>query len=176
MKAAPVTFVLVAALAASPALALERETIPGAAMQPLRDLSVIRQETPQVLQKAAEAPYAAAGDCELMRQEIADLDAVLGDDLDAVNDDGGTLMTTAVKSVVRLPFSGIIRRITGAQKRDQAYQDALVAGVARRAYLKGALTACTQAPPLVPEMAVTVPLVPETAPTGDAKVVVATTP
>jgi hypothetical protein len=95
-----------------------------------------------------------------------------------------------VKSVVKLPFSGVIRRITGAQKRDAAHEDALVAGVARRAYLKGAMTACTQAPPLVPEVSVTIPLVPEpeksqvaavpvvpeVAATGEAKVVVATTP
>jgi hypothetical protein len=177
MKAAPVTLALVTALAASPAFAQpEKESIGDAVVQPLRDLSVIRQKTPQILQKAAEAPYAAAGDCALMRQEIADLDEILGDDIGAVNDDGSTIVTSAVKSVVKLPFAGIIRRITGAQKRDQAYEDALVAGVARRAYLKGAMTACTQAPPLVPEVAVTVPLVPELAPTGEAKVVVATAP
>lgn len=190
MKAATVTLAVAALIAASPALALEKETIPGAAMQPLRDLSVIKQKTPPILQKAAEAPYAPSGDCEIMRQEIADLDAVLGDDIGAVNDDGSTIVTSAVKSVVKLPFAGVIRRITGAQKRDAAHEDALVAGVARRAYLKGAMTACTQAPPLVPEMSVTVPLVPEpeksqvaavpvvpeVAPTGEAAMVVATTP
>jgi hypothetical protein len=190
MKAAPVTLALVAALAASPALAQDKETIGDAVVQPLRDLSVIKQKTPPILQKAAEAPYAPAGDCEIMRQEIADLDKVLGEDIGAVNDDGSTLVTSAVKSVVKLPFAGVIRRITGAQKRDAAHEDALVAGVARRAYLKGAMTACTEAPPLVPEMSVTVPVVPEpeksqvaavpvvpkAAPTGDARVVVATTP
>lgn len=189
MKTATVTLVMALALA-SPVLGADRETIRGAAMQPLRDLSVIRQKTPMILQKAAEAPYAPSGDCEIMRQEIADLDAVLGKDIETVNDDGSTLVTSAVRSAVKLPFAGVIRRITGAQKRDQAYEDALVAGVARRAYLKGAMTACTAAPPLVPEMSVTIPLVPEpetsqvaaiplvpeTAPTGEAAVVVATTP
>ena len=176
MKIASVTLAVIAALAASPALAAqEKETIGDAMVQPLRDLSLIREKTPAILQKAAEAPYAAAGDCALMRQEIADLDKVLGEDIGAVNDDGSTLVTSAVKSAVKLPFSGIIRRITGAQKRDQAHEDALVAGVARRAYLKGAMTACTQAPPLVPETAA-IPLVPETAPTGETAVVVATAP
>ena len=200
MKAAPVTLapiaLILAALAASPAFALEKETITDAAMQPLRDLSVIRTETPQILQKAAEAPYAPSGDCEIMRQEIADLDKVLGDDIGAVNDGGGTLITSAVRSAVKLPFSGVIRRITGAHKRDEAYEDALLAGVARRAYRKGAMNASTQAPPLVPETAVAVPLVPETtsslaaatapapvlaspapvAPVGEATVTVATAP
>jgi hypothetical protein len=136
-----------------------------------------------------------------MRQEIADLDKVLGQDIGAINDNDGTLVTSAVKSVVSLPFSGVIRRITGAQKRDQAYEDALVAGVARRAYLKGAMTACTMAPPLAPEESITVPLVPEAetaqvaaiplvpdtapaqaaimpqaAPTGEAAMAVATAP
>lgn len=185
MKAAPAALapmaLFAAVLVATPACALQQETVGDAALQPLRDLSVIRQKTPVILQKAAEAPYAPSGDCEIMRQEIADLDKVLGDDIGAINDTDGTLVTSAVKSVVSLPFSGVIRRITGAQKRDQAYEDALVAGVARRAYLKGAMTACTMAPPLVPEETVTVPLVPEGPPsqvaqTGDAAVAVATAP
>lgn len=193
MKTASVSLALVALLAASPAAAGERESIGDAMVQPLRDLSVIRQETPMILQKAVEAPYAPSGDCEIMRQEIADLDEVLGDDIGSVNDDGSTLFTSAVRGAIKLPFSSVIRRITGAHKRDQAYQDALVAGVARRAYLKGAMTACTVAPPLVPETAVTVPVVPEREPsqvaaaplapkkkalgaTGDAQVAIATTP
>ena len=170
MKTASVSLALVALLAASPAAGAEKESLGDAVIQPLRDLSVIRQETPVILQKAAEAPYAPSGDCEIMRQEIADLDEVLGDDIGSVNDDGSTLFTSAVRGAVKLPFSSVIRRITGAQKRDQAYDDALVAGVARRAYLKGAMTACTLAPPLVPETAVTIPLVPEPEPSQVAAV------
>ena len=69
MKTASVTLAVIAALAASPAFAAqEKETIGDAMVQPLRDLSLIREKTPAILQKAAEAPYAAAGDCALMRQ------------------------------------------------------------------------------------------------------------
>lgn len=145
--------VVLALPAVSPALAREKETVGGAVVQPLRDLSLMRTKIPPILIKAAEAPYAPSSDCELARQEIADLTTVLGDDISGVNDGGGTLVTSAVKSVVKLPFNGIIRRITGAHKRDQAFEDAMVAGVARRAYLMGALTACPVVPPLVQEVA-----------------------
>lgn len=186
MKAAPASLALIALLAASPATAEEKETIGAAVVQPLRDLSVIRKQTPTILLKAAEAPYAPSGDCEIMRQEIADLDKVLGDNIGAVNDDGSTLVTSAVKSAVKLPFNGVIRRITGAHKRDQAYEDALVAGVARRAYLKGAMTACGAVPPLVPQET-TAPVAPQTpapqivvipqvAPTGEVAIASATAP
>ena len=51
MKAARATLAVIAALAASPAFAAqEKETIGDAVVQPLRDLSVIRQKTPPILQ------------------------------------------------------------------------------------------------------------------------------
>lgn len=155
-----------ALMAAAPVVAHEKETLTDAAAQPLRDLSIVKRDIPEPLKEASADPYASPrGDCAAMRAEIAELDSVLGADLGEVTASKGTLVTDAVKSAVSLPFSGLIRRLTGAQKRDQAYEDAVIAGVARRAFLKGGLDACmTSPPPLVPETntaeAVLVPIIP----------------
>lgn len=156
-------------VAQEPVSGPEKETLKDAAAQPLRDLSIVKRDIPEPLKAASTDPYASpGGDCAAMREEIAQLDTVLGADLGEVTASKGSLMTDAVKSAVSLPFSGIIRRLTGAHKRDQAYEDAVIAGVARRAFLKGGLDACmTSPPPLVPEgppaataAATAIPLVP----------------
>lgn len=164
-------------MAAAPVVAQEKETLRDAAAQPLRDLSIVKREIPEALQEASTDPYASPrGDCGAMRQEIGQLDAVLGDDLGDVSASKGSLVTDAVKSAVSLPFSGIIRRLTGAHKRDQAYEEAVIAGVARRAFLKGALDACmTTPPPLVPETQaaqVEIPIIPTAPQASDSLVVV----
>lgn len=163
----PLVCMTAALIAVSPVVAQEKETLTDAASQPLRDLSIVKRDIPEPLKEASTDPYASpAGDCAAMRAEIAELDTVLGADLGEVTASKGSLVTDAVKSAVSLPFSGIIRRLTGAHKRDQAYEDAVIAGVARRAFLKGALDACmTSPPPLIPETTAAqavVPVIPTT--------------
>ena len=77
----------------------------------------------------------------MLRSEIGDLDAVLGDDYDTAQpaersdiDAGGI-----VKRVVGwlIPYRGIIREISGANKHEWEVRQAVAAGLMRRAYLKG---------------------------------------
>jgi hypothetical protein len=136
-----------AALLACAAPALARPpgspTLVGAATQPLRDLNLVRPKVAQPLQDARAAPYAVAdlGACETIGAEIADLDAVLGPDVDADAQKGPsmvkTLAASAVSGAVKLPFRGVVRRITGAEARDRVRDQSVAAGMARRAFLKG---------------------------------------
>lgn len=130
----------------------------GAIEQPFRDLSIIRDKTPEALAASAEAPYAAgdARDCPALAAEIARLDAVLGPDLDVVRPKAGWVGADAIYSALRgaldLPFRGIIRRVTGAERHDREQARAVLAGMVRRGFLKGLARAadCPPAPAAPP--------------------------
>lgn len=120
--------------------------IQGAFEQPFRDVSLMRENPPEVLIHAVEAPYALPGDgtCSALLNEIAALDAVLGPDLDAPNrpraqssTDFSGLVSSAIGGVFGLPYRSIVRRLTGADSRARAVRDAIFAGMVRRAFLKG---------------------------------------
>ncbi len=120
--------------------------IQGALEQPFRDVSVMRENPPDVLIHAATAPYDLPGDggCGAILNEIAALDAVLGPDLDAPNQpraqsstDASALVAGAIGGAIGLPFRSIVRRLSGAESRAQAVRDAIFAGMVRRAFLKG---------------------------------------
>ncbi|NVE93878.1 hypothetical protein [Altererythrobacter lutimaris] len=111
-------------------------------MTPIDDLNLDDDEIPEILVAASIDPYAspAGKDCESLRLAIADLDAVLGPDYDIVNDGTDPFSEGRVaKRVVGsfIPFRGILREITGAAGEKRELQAAIVAGLARRAYLKG---------------------------------------
>lgn len=130
--------------------------------QPFRDLSWMREEPPEILKRAVLDPYRLAEGvaCDEFLAEIAALDVLLGPDVDAyeVGDnsdvDAGGLATDAVASFVGLPFRGIFRWISGADQREKVLADAILSGVARRSFLKGAArkTGCTYAPDPEPEL------------------------
>ena len=114
--------------------------------QPFEDLNIVKRTVAPVLVRAKEAPYAhPGGDCHALNSEIEQLDLVLGPDVDAsvqkvslskkMTDGGFNLARGAVSSVI--PYRGIVRQVTGADKRAHDTNDALLAGMARRAYLKG---------------------------------------
>ena len=108
--------------------------------QPARDLSLMRDALPAVLTRAADAPYAPPkdGGCPELAREIADLDGVLGPDVDATvsgsKTDAGKALASAVPGI---PFRGVVREMTGAAARDREQQRIILAGVARRGFLKG---------------------------------------
>ena len=124
-----------------------------ALVAPLADLNLVRTPIPPVLQAAQQAPYAQPADdsCTGLRQEVTDLNRVLGADLDipvsagqpSLLERGSDLATHAVINAVRdsttgvLPFRSWIRRLTGAEKHARAVIAAISAGAVRRAYLKG---------------------------------------
>lgn len=144
-----------APLLSAPALAQEAEPDLGDALtQPLRDLSILRPETPEILQRAVTSPYAdgptlanGALDCAGVDGEIESLDLALGEDLAGsagslslmaqARSAAGNAMVDAVGDFVQLPYRSVIRRITGAHRRDRERRDAVQAGVVRRAFLKG---------------------------------------
>jgi hypothetical protein len=114
-----------------------------AVSQPFKDLSLMRETTSPVLARAAKGPYAAEDPvpCAAVAAEIAELDAALGPDLDARGEAetgaAEAIIFGALRGALDLPFRGIIRRVSGAEKRDRVQARAVLAGMVRRGFLKG---------------------------------------
>lgn len=132
-------------LLAAPALAQTQDE-PDAmdvARTPLEDFNIDSDDLPEVLVEAAEDPYADAGlgSCNAIVGEIARLDTALGSDFDIAGDeDGGGISEGRVaQSIVGsfIPFRGIVREVSGANKRRRDFNRAVTAGMVRRGYLKG---------------------------------------
>lgn len=120
----------------------------------------MRENPPDVLIHAAAAPYDLPGDggCGAIVNEIASLDGVLGPDLDAPNrpraqssTDISALVSGAIGGVIGLPYRSVVRRLSGAEGRAQTVRDAILAGMVRRAFLKGVARAdnCATPPALL---------------------------
>ena len=109
---------------------------------PATDLNLKKDEIPALLVAAQERPYAlrGLGTCSQLGAAIVELDGVLGDDIDVPQTEGKrTTPGRVAQSVVGsfIPFRGIIREVSGANAHDRAMQAAILAGVARRSFLKG---------------------------------------
>ena len=141
---------IIAALAALPALAGEPAkpiaekyvTARDVAATPVTDLNLRKDAIPPVLTAAVQQAYGlrGLGNCQQLASAIGELDAVLGDDVDLPQTavrrtSGGRLAQSVVGSFI--PFRGVIREMSGASNRDRNLQAAILAGVARRSYLKG---------------------------------------
>jgi hypothetical protein len=133
--------------------------VSGAFEQPFRDTSWMRENPPEVLIRAAEAPYAleSGSDCGVLLGEIVELDAVLGPDVDVSDghrDESSTdalgLISGAIGGVVGLPYRSLVRRLSGADRRARVLRGAIFAGMVRRAFLKGAAQAADCATPAEP--------------------------
>lgn len=137
----------------------------GAAMSPLKDVNVTRDEIPPVLQ-AIRSPYEPipSVSCTGIAQLVAALDAVLGRDFDAlplpekslsdqVGSGAADLTLGAVSSTLSdfIPFRSLVREATGASAHERRLRAAFQAGVARRSYLKGVGAQLGCAPPAAPE-------------------------
>ncbi|HTN14240.1 MAG TPA: hypothetical protein VL094_05490 [Sphingomonadaceae bacterium] len=138
------------ALLASPAAARDQDkpitddtvTARDVAITPIEDLNLEKDEIPPLLQSAQANPYSLAGlnRCSKIIVAVDELNAVLGPDFDvATADERNMTVGSVAKSVVGalIPFRGVIREISGANKHEREFQDAIVAGVMRRAFLKG---------------------------------------
>jgi hypothetical protein len=140
--------------------------VADAATTPLSDLNLVRAEIPPVLLAAREKPYAlpAAGrGCAELAREIAQLDAVLGADLDTPagekpgllergSDAVGDAATKALRDTAAsvIPFRGWVRRLTGAERYERGVAAAITAGGVRRAFLKGLAVDCPKPTPAAP--------------------------
>ncbi|MCB5424314.1 hypothetical protein H0274_03495 [Altererythrobacter sp. CC-YST694] len=112
------------------------------AVTPIQDLNLEKDEIPPLLLAAQADPYSLAGlnRCSKIVVAVEELDKVLGPDFDVADANERKMTVGSVaKSVVGalIPFRGVIREISGANKHEREFQDAIVAGVMRRAYLKG---------------------------------------
>lgn len=127
--------------------------IGAAVTAPLEDLNLVRTKIPCVLIEAQASPYRHPDDptCDNLATEITALDAALGPDLDALATDeesgmlarGGALVGDSAIGALRgsasgvIPFSGWVRKLTGAERHSKEVAGAIAAGIVRRAYLKG---------------------------------------
>lgn len=132
-----------------------------AAIAPLSDLNLVRAEIPPKLLEAQRHPYLVPEEltCEFLTQEINELDAVLGPDLDTPPSDSnpglverGTdeAVGAAVSALRRtteslIPYRGWLRKLTGAERHSRKIAAAVAAGTVRRAFIKG-LRASKQCP------------------------------
>jgi len=112
------------------------------ATTPIRDLNLTRDPVPEVLIRANEAPYDATGlrRCRDISAAIAELDAVLGPDIDVAAEERdrisvGRIAKSAVGSLI--PFRSIVRELSGAADNQRAFEEAIYAGSVRRGFLKG---------------------------------------
>lgn len=117
-------------------------SVVDAVATPATDLNLKKDAIPPLLLTAQERPYNLAGlrRCADLSAAVADLDAVLGPDIDLPVDPktgltAGRVAQAAVGSFI--PFRGLIRELSGANEQERRIQAAVQAGFARRAYLKG---------------------------------------
>ncbi len=140
-----------------------------AATGPLEDLNIKQRDIPELLQKAKADPYARPkkASCKSVREELAELDALLGEDIKPkeikttsvdeeiaglqntelpkqadITDGAVNMVRDKALSAIRLqtniiPFRSMVRSITGANKHQKKVAEAYEAGKLRRAYLKG---------------------------------------
>ena len=122
------------------------QTVGGAFAQPFRDLGISRQRPSEILTHAAAVPYevpAALADgspnCPAIVSEISALDGALGPDVDVPPERhvARNLVAGAIRSAMHIPYRSVVRRITGAEHREQVMNAAIQAGMVRRAFLKG---------------------------------------
>lgn len=116
-------------------------------------LGISGPKTPAALQALVAAPYALPSppDCAILAREIADLDQILGPDVDAVaasRDPTGEAFGSAARGVI--PYRWVMRLMTQAGRRDRELRLAVLAGTARRGYLKGLRLGLSCQPPQAP--------------------------
>lgn len=140
-----------------------------AATGPLEDLNFKRKEIPELLDALRKNPYAPPKTmkCEAIKEELAQLDTLLGPDMDLqaragnvspaslreleeidmpstekIIDTGGDLANDGLLNFIRdqtdiLPFRSVFRFVSGADRHARDLRLSIQAGQLRRAYLKG---------------------------------------
>lgn len=121
---------------------------------PFEDVGIIEDPIPDKLQKTVSNPYAMPNPlrCNLLRQEIAELDALLGPDVCTTSNPTGAPTTDYwqqgagmardqavgfVDDKIGLPFRGLVRHVSGADRHAKDVERAYQNGRLRRAFLKG---------------------------------------
>jgi len=121
--------------------------------QPFNDLNLVRTEIPDELKRVQQAPYQRGSPftCSSIAAEISTLDQILGPDIQSGNSasDDPIISREAAERAARdaarsaasgwIPFRGLVRQVSGAERHARALKEAVLAGNVRRAYLKGLL-------------------------------------
>lgn len=133
---------VIPAAAAHAQMQSEDPDVMDVARTPLEDLNIESKDIPEVLVAAVRNPYDSTGilNCNHVVAQIAVLDNVLGPDFDIPREERANISAGRVaKSVVGsfIPFRGIVREVTGANKKRNERRLAFTAGMVRRGYLKG---------------------------------------
>ncbi len=122
------------------------EAMGDAVTQPLADVNLKRRGIPPVLAAIRGNPYALDGirSCRQIIAAVAELDAVLGDDVDRIEIDPRSRERREVAAGLTggmisglIPFRALIREVSGARAAQDDYREAVYAGVIRRGFLKG---------------------------------------
>ena len=137
--------------AAQGAIRQTGEGLADAALSPLEDLNLRRDEIPPLL-ASLKSPYEMPHEfgCYEIDLMVRDLDEVLGPDWDADQEekrawnervaDGAAkaaLNTVSSEASGMIPFRGVVRKLSQAEKHAKAYATAFKMGGQRRAFLKG---------------------------------------
>ncbi len=103
-------------------------------------LGITGAEVPPLLKDIKADPYKAPGApiCATVPLEIQQITDLIGPDIDAQNDKETSLVSKGADLARGMvPYRGVVRFVTGANKKDQELHDAVVAGYARRGFLRG---------------------------------------
>jgi hypothetical protein len=124
------------------------DTMENIATRPLKDLNIVKKKVPPELEAMMDDPYSLAGlrTCRQYAAEVRKITKMVGPDVDSVEARASKKKQTpaefafgATEAIAGslIPFSGVIRFVSGAQKRERYAQAAVYAGTVRRAYIKG---------------------------------------
>lgn len=122
------------------------DTMENIGAKPLKDLNIIQDKVNPDIERIMNDPYTLKGikTCADYKAAITRLTTVLGPDVDSPEfkkkdktpaEQALSLGESAAASLV--PFSGVIRRLSGAEAKQNYAKAAIYAGSVRRAYLKG---------------------------------------
>ena len=104
-------------------------------------LGLVGTDVPAMLAQVKADPYKApiAPACDTIPAEILQLSNLLGPDLDSgVAAPEQTLTQRGMEAAKGfVPYSGVVRFVTGASKKDKDLHEAILAGYARRGFLRG---------------------------------------
>jgi hypothetical protein len=123
------------------------DTVSGVAQKPLKDMNIIKPEVDPYLEPLMANPYSLAGlkGCKDYKAAITRITNIIGPDVDSPEAKADpkqspaefALETGATVAGSLIPFSGLIRKISGAEARQKYANAAVYAGAVRRSYLKG---------------------------------------
>ena len=124
------------------------DTMENIATKPLKDMNIVKKKIPPELEAMMADPYSLKGlkTCRQLQTEVRKIDEMIGPDVDSQEARAEARKQTpaefafgATEAIASslIPFTGLIRFVSGAQKRERYAAAAVFAGAIRRSYIKG---------------------------------------